>query len=574
MWANIDTIYVQSIKMIHSKIKNRGKHVKPSHKFRKIYIYMLIIICVVFLILKLTFLDNNVVWDESVYLGMGKYIYSGGNSGLWEMIRPLGLPLVTGAFWKIGFDGADQVIACRILSIIISIGCIIVTFLITKELFNNKHALLSALILACTPIFFFYSNYILTDHISTLLLMLSILFLIKDKFMIGGVFGGLSFWFKFTNVLFIFALVLFLAYRLISRVNTNSIITSDRKDKKTIYTKHNKKYGTKKYFEENKKYLYALAIIILFVATYFGANYFIYRQHLNPFDATFKPYLDAAVYSSNPYQSTSFDSFRSFLYYIFYYPYNIIFNDTFGFLVYTFLLIYFVKLSSILKKSETKESHILIMFVFFTYIIHFSIISYKNDRFWMTFLPFMAIYAAYGIFTTYERFQEIFKDRLKSAPAIKIARYTGITLLSIIILITFALAIHKDVKIYEQNKINTEYYLSEQYASTRTTVEKYFDVNHIDGPILVTNPFFSAYSDKRYIGAYDVLNKDGMFVNMWESDMKFNAVAYIDSSISCNTKDFRCIENKNKLKAMIEKEFRETDSYMYNGANVTFYIRK
>ena len=56
-----------------------------------------------FLIFKLSllFTYHDTRWDESVYMGMGKYIYSNGQIGLWEDIRPIVLPLILGLFWKV-----------------------------------------------------------------------------------------------------------------------------------------------------------------------------------------------------------------------------------------------------------------------------------------------------------------------------------------------------------------------------------------------------------------------------------------------------------------------------------------
>jgi len=512
------------------------------------YIYALIGICLIFLLLKLEFLNPKVVWDESVYLGMGKHIYSGGSSGLWEMIRPLGLPLVTGFFWKIGLN---QIIASRIFSIMISLGCIIAAYLIAKELFDKKHALISALIMACTPIFFLYSDYILTDHISTLFLMLSILFLLKDRAIVGGIFGGLAFWFKFTSILYIIALMLFIIYKFIRYKFIRTMI----KNKTSIWQAISSK--------EIKKYLYVTAIIVLFVGAYFFSNYLLYKAHFGAIDAIFKPYLDAAAYSNNPYQNTVVNSIHSLIYYIFYYPYNIIFNHAYGSLIYVFLLIYFIRCSTFVK-NKLNESHILMLFVFFTYLVHFSIIPYKVDRFWITFLPFMAIYSSFGIFWLMNN-NKLWKSNRHS-------KYPRIIVITIVIIL-FGMTLYKDSQIYESNrwnKINTESIVSDK---TDNNVETYFDTHNIQGPILVTNPMFAAYSDKRYIGAYDVLNKNGLFVNDWEANINFNAVAYMDSSIPCLETDTRCVVNKEKLKDMITTNFRKTDSYVYDGVDVTFYMK-
>jgi hypothetical protein len=47
------------------------------------------------------FVQPEVTWDESVYVGLGKYLYSNGASGIYEPFRPILLPLVLGALWKL-----------------------------------------------------------------------------------------------------------------------------------------------------------------------------------------------------------------------------------------------------------------------------------------------------------------------------------------------------------------------------------------------------------------------------------------------------------------------------------------
>jgi len=514
------------------------------------YLYAIILICTIFFLLKMTS-SHNLIWDESIYLGMGKYIYSGGSSGLWEMIRPLGLPLMTGLWWKLGLN---QIIVSRIISIIVSLGMIIVTSLIAKELFDKKHAIISALILACTPIFFLYSDYILTDHISTLFLMISVLFIMKEKFVCGGIFGGLAFWFKFTHILYVVALGLFFGYKLIKYIIENRDNSTKNKTYK-VNIIHNKSYVV--------HIMYAVAIILLFVALYFFSNYMLYKNHYNTIDAISKPYLNAAAYSNNPYQNISFNDVKSFFYYLFYYPYNIIFNHTYGFLAYILSLIYIIHYGIKYRNFVRKDSDVLLLIIFSTYLLYYTIIPYKTDRFWITFLPIMAIYSAYGLMQLISYIYEIKPINLKKN-IMKIFLLTRTIVLVILILIIFSMAILKDIQIHKWNTLD---------AKNNHDIEKYFDINNIDGPILVTNPIFTAYSDKRYIGAYDVLSKNAFFVNEWEANIEFNAVAYMNSSIPCLADDAKCIANKEKLNNMIKNDFRKTDSYMYQGSEITFYVK-
>ena len=51
----------------------------------------------------LSFKPHLVFWDEAVYIAMGKYLWSFGTIGFWEILRPIFLPLLIGVFWKMGF---------------------------------------------------------------------------------------------------------------------------------------------------------------------------------------------------------------------------------------------------------------------------------------------------------------------------------------------------------------------------------------------------------------------------------------------------------------------------------------
>src|SRR3989338_3706940 len=90
-------------------------------------------IIVLFLCANLIFLNfyDDVWWDSSVYIGMGKYIFSLGKSGLWEESRPLIFPLILGIGWKLGFDA---VYFGRLVSVIFAILVIILTYKIGIKL--------------------------------------------------------------------------------------------------------------------------------------------------------------------------------------------------------------------------------------------------------------------------------------------------------------------------------------------------------------------------------------------------------------------------------------------------------
>ena len=60
------------------------------------------ILIAIFFLLNLYILQfyKNVLWDSSVYIGMGKYIFSLGKIGLWESSRAVVWSLLLGLLWK------------------------------------------------------------------------------------------------------------------------------------------------------------------------------------------------------------------------------------------------------------------------------------------------------------------------------------------------------------------------------------------------------------------------------------------------------------------------------------------
>ena len=162
---------------------------------------------------------NVVWWDSSVYLGMGKYIYSLGNAGLWEDSRPIVWPVILGLFWKVGLN---PVAAGRIAEIIFGSLCILLTYSIGEKIFNRKTALLSSILLALSPTFFYFSGIMLTETVSTFFSLTAIYLFIRKKYIISGAFFGTAFMMRFLQ-LFVFAALILLLFISYERKNFTSL---------------------------------------------------------------------------------------------------------------------------------------------------------------------------------------------------------------------------------------------------------------------------------------------------------------------------------------------------------------
>ena len=120
------------------------------------------------------FIYPNLWWDTYIYIAMGKYIFSGGELGIWESFRPLIHPLILGAFWKIGLS---PLIIGKILDIIFSLLSIYLVYLIGIRVFHKTAALLAAFIFSFTPLFIMFSGLVLTEPLALFIGLLGILFL-------------------------------------------------------------------------------------------------------------------------------------------------------------------------------------------------------------------------------------------------------------------------------------------------------------------------------------------------------------------------------------------------------------
>lgn len=137
-------------------------------------------------------------WDASVYVLMGKYIFSAGAVGLIEPFRPLCWPLILGAVWKLGLD---PIVWGRGLTVFFSLGSIFLTYLIGKKVYGLKAGLLGAVFLSVSPIFVFWGNHVYTGIPSTFFGLLSVYLFLRRHYMLSGIIGALGFFTRFLQAI-------------------------------------------------------------------------------------------------------------------------------------------------------------------------------------------------------------------------------------------------------------------------------------------------------------------------------------------------------------------------------------
>ncbi len=151
---------------------------------------------------------HEIWWDSGVYIGMGKNIYSAGENGLWEHIRPPLVPLILGLFWKIGLD---PVLFGRLFEIALMLGIVWLTYQLALKWFGEKTAIIASLIVALSPILYYLSFHQYTEIPSTFLVLLALWLFTKEKYLWAGIATGTAFLAKFPAGIFIAMLLFTLA---------------------------------------------------------------------------------------------------------------------------------------------------------------------------------------------------------------------------------------------------------------------------------------------------------------------------------------------------------------------------
>ena len=318
-------------------------------------LFWLLILAFVLVKSLLAFKSHAVIWDEAVYFGMGKFIYSAGAAGMWEAIRPLGLPVLLGAVWKAGLPA----FFAEILVIAFAAGSVFLTYLTAKEIFNESVGLMAALLVAGTSVFFQQSSLFLTEIPSTFFAMMAIYMLAKDRLALGSAFAFAAAMFKFPHFLMLPALFILPAFR--------------------FYLGRNFSRSFKDILKLGFPYA---AAGLLFLA----GNYFAYSSGPVDLEAAFEPLSLAMVHQSNAAHAVEGAAGN-----LLFYPIELVKQNVF----YAFLplgLIFFARERFSDPRLAVLAGYLILYLSYLTYITN------KQERFALLFLPVAAIFSAYGFY--------------------------------------------------------------------------------------------------------------------------------------------------------------------------------
>jgi 4-amino-4-deoxy-L-arabinose transferase-like glycosyltransferase len=330
-----------------------------SRKMRKLggflhtnrFLVIILMAALVFRVLQYS--DNAVWWDSSVYIGMGKYIFSNGTVGLWEDVRPLVLPLILGFFWKLGLD---PITAGKVLITFFSLGCVAMTYLLGRKIFSETIAVFASFMLAFSPTFFAFDTQILTGIPSLFFSLLGIYFFLDEKYFVSGLWLGMAFMTRFLQLGVFIVLLLFMLCRM-------------HKDRKNSGHETGKDTGAKIW-----RLTGGLSVLFL---PFLAVSYYLYGSPLLSF---FRQ-----VFMSN---NTGWIYWEPFWYYFI----NLLKEN---------FLVIFALSGALIIKTQKKQGMYVVLALFLAYLAYFSLIMHKEMRFAITFLPYLYLVTAYGLHEAY-----------------------------------------------------------------------------------------------------------------------------------------------------------------------------
>ena len=311
-------------------------------RIRLIQDNLVLVVLIIFLIVQTLsfFSPADVWWDSSVYIGMGKFIYSFGEAGLWEASRPIVWPVILGFFWKFHLD---QIFFGKLTLLLFSLACILLTYLIAKRSFNATIGLLSAIFLAFSQTFFLFATVLHAEIPSLFFTLLGLYLFIKKKYSISGLFFGIAFMTRFFSIFAVLPIFSYLVFK------------SIKEKKKSLD-------------------LFIFSIYLLMpVALFLALNKFLYDNILYPF-----------VLQLYMAKNTGFVFYQLFYFYFF----GLIKENMFA--VFSILGIVYI----LLRKNNLQ---VLLFFIFLFAFIPFSLAAHKEMRFLLLSLPLLYVLTAYGL---------------------------------------------------------------------------------------------------------------------------------------------------------------------------------
>jgi len=470
------------------------------------------IITLLFFLIKLFLFASRYhypIWDEAVYISMSKFFWSFGNSGYLETLRPILIPLIFGFFWKIT---GSYMFIYEMLEILFACGTIYMTYFLAKEIFNKWTGIVAALLISLTSVFFTYSSYIMTEIPSTFLVLLSFWCIYKkQKYYLAGVFAGLAFLARFPQALFVISVCVFL-FAIFIRSRQRKII-----------------------FFNGIRFLISSFLTVL---PFFVFNFIYYQKETSSwYHATFRP----LIYASNLINSTYlwlYDSSRDFFFVGMY--------KDFPLLAFALLGVFICIVVGSKDKKDKGHGWFFLLITLIVYLIYFTGLNRMEYRYTLSFLPFVVIFAAYGI-TTVVQMLYVRKGRLSKV------------LLIVFLIFLLHMSYIKSI----ENKDITNY---RGYSKPPIVTENYeFLYNHpLLGTVITTDPLIGVFIDNKIIPAYYSMQDLEYALKTYD----YSAIYMVPRAFPCKEDDDSC---NSKMKDMMSQILLDNNLVLNKNFNGDYY---
>ena len=161
------------------------KNIINDYNIRRVFL-----ICSLFVLVSLTIYTSKkfYYWDEIVYIGISKYLLTGGNSGLFEMIRPQIVSIIIIPF---AWIPTSPLLLYRFFALVITFFALGTIYKFIKDETTIRGAIITVVATFFTIIFLKYSFRISAGNLAILFMFLSLLSIKKKKYIIAG--GLMSF---------------------------------------------------------------------------------------------------------------------------------------------------------------------------------------------------------------------------------------------------------------------------------------------------------------------------------------------------------------------------------------------
>jgi hypothetical protein len=311
---------------------------------------------------------NEPSWDAAVYVGMGKYLFSHGTVGTWESLRPIGLPLILGSFWKIGLDPYT---AGTMLIGLASIGLLTVTYFFAERIRSGSGAIAATLI-GATGVFLGSSIAPTTDIISPFFAMLALFLTYRAtkhwQYATAGFVAAIGFMFRFPHGLLLVVGIVVIAIKVFYEP--------------TLFKIGRSKIGDRVVVAIERMFAFAGGFFLL-VVPYLISNQVMYGNAFLPFiEGTKVIKLYPSLYQKGPW---------------FYLIEILKANPLFAFSLLPIALFW--------KKQYRTLGMVAIVTATVVIGAYFTYEAHKEARYMLAFLPYLAVLAGVGIFMTLEHFK-------------------------------------------------------------------------------------------------------------------------------------------------------------------------